>query len=400
METPSVDTTQAAAAQTTEQIVPADAPAPTPAPTVPSDLDLQKIDATDMGTSALQSTWQSIVSVATHPTELLSPTTLTTLGILFGVGIATYVVLRIVRGQVLKRLHALVPNTANPVDDQVVSLFEAIPRSWYIGASVYAALTSAGILGPLSKLILVGIVAWALLVVVKMLQVFVDYYHGGFVAKTKEENAKILANTARQATKTALWAVAGFTVLSLAGVNVGALIAGFGVIGVTLGLASQNIAGDIFKAILLRFNSPFKTGDRIQLPNVSGTIEELTLFTTRLKGDDGAAVVLKNAEIPFDKLKNLGPRGNAQHAISFVLPFNTPQEKIATAVSIAEHACVRASGAVFTDAVVKGITPTGLQCEVSFSVPPEKTGDMRTITHAVLVALVDGLTKAGIEFKA
>jgi small-conductance mechanosensitive channel len=266
--------------------------------------------------------------------------------------------------------------------------------------ALYAGLTAAGILLPFAKLILIGVVAWGLLIVVKMLQIFIDYYHGGFAAKSPEENAMILANTARQAAKTAAWAVAGFTVLSLAGVNVGALIAGFGVIGVTIGLASQNIAGDIFKAVLMRFNAPFKTGDRIQLPTVSGTVEELTLFTTKLKGDDGSAVVLKNAEIPFESLKNLGPKGPAQQSVLFVLPFNTAAEKIESIVAMGKEAVGKENRAIFAHVSVKGLVTAGLQCELSYLILPEHIAQSAAVSHAVLVSFVDRLVRAGVEFKA
>ena len=85
-----------------------------------------------------------------------------------------------------------------------------------------------------------------------------------------------------------LFAIAGILILDNLGVNGTALVAGLGIGGIAIGLAAQGIFSDLFAALSILFDKPFKRGDTIRYDNSTGTVERIGLKTTRLRSMTGA----------------------------------------------------------------------------------------------------------------
>ena len=62
----------------------------------------------------------------------------------------------------------------------------------------------------------------------------------------------------------ALFAIAIIVILDNLGVNVTALVAGLGIGGIAIGLAAQGIFSDLFAALSILFDKPFRRGDTIR----------------------------------------------------------------------------------------------------------------------------------------
>ena len=67
-----------------------------------------------------------------------------------------------------------------------------------------------------------------------------------------------------------MFALAIVAILDNLGVNVTALVAGLGIGGIAIGLAAQGIFSDLFAALSILFDKPFKQGDTIQFDDTAG----------------------------------------------------------------------------------------------------------------------------------
>src|SRR5206468_802944 len=102
-----------------------------------------------------------------------------------------------------------------------------------------------------------------------------------------------------------LFAIAGILILDNLGVNVTALIAGLGVGGIAIGLAAQGIFSDLFAALSILFDKPFKKGDTIRYDNSTGTVERIGLKTTRLRSLTGEQLIMANTKLLEREIHNL-----------------------------------------------------------------------------------------------
>ncbi len=81
------------------------------------------------------------------------------------------------------------------------------------------------------------------------------------------------------------------------GKNVSALIAGLGIAGIAIGFGAQNLIKDFISGFFIIFENQFSVGDLVQIGNDRGTVEQLSLRTTRLRDFQGNVHIIPNSQI-------------------------------------------------------------------------------------------------------
>jgi small conductance mechanosensitive channel len=97
---------------------------------------------------------------------------------------------------------------------------------------------------------------------------------------------------------TVTWIGVGFLVaLSAIGVNIGPLLAGAGIIGVGLSLASQNLIKDAINGFFIILEDQYAVGDVINVGDVGGLVETMNLRITQLRDAEGRLITIPNSEV-------------------------------------------------------------------------------------------------------
>jgi moderate conductance mechanosensitive channel len=91
--------------------------------------------------------------------------------------------------------------------------------------------------------------------------------------------------------------ITGLIVLSQVGVNIAPLLAGAGVLGVAIGFGSQKLVQDLITGLFLLLENTMQVGDIVSLAGLTGTVENLSIRTIRLRATDGAVHI-----IPFSSV--------------------------------------------------------------------------------------------------
>ena len=97
--------------------------------------------------------------------------------------------------------------------------------------------------------------------------------------------------------------------LSKLGVQTTSVIAVIGAAGLAVGLALQSSLGNFASGVLILLFRPFKVGDVIEAAGVIGLVEELHIFTTRLRTGDNKTVFVPNAKLTSDNIINYSSKG-------------------------------------------------------------------------------------------
>jgi len=99
-----------------------------------------------------------------------------------------------------------------------------------------------------------------------------------------------------------------FLIMSLQnlGVELLPLIAGLGVAGAGLALATQGVLSNVVAGLTIIFTKPYRVGESIAIIGVEGTVESITLFVTVLSHADRSHVVVPNRKIVGEILHNYG----------------------------------------------------------------------------------------------
>ena len=119
------------------------------------------------------------------------------------------------------------------------------------------------------------------------------------VAPTDEEaqRARTLTGVVHSTTLVAMVIIAGLMILRELRLDIAPLIAGAGIAGVALGLGAQTLIGDVIGGFFILLEDQFAVGDSIQVGNIAGGVEKMTLRATFLRDLKGTLHVVPNGEM-------------------------------------------------------------------------------------------------------
>lgn len=101
-----------------------------------------------------------------------------------------------------------------------------------------------------------------------------------------------------------IYAFAAVIIINELGYDVNGLVAGLGLGGLTVALAAQDLAANIFAGFVIIFDKPFAIGDWIKTDDVEGNVEEITFRSTRIRKFDDTLVIIPNNKITNSTLVN------------------------------------------------------------------------------------------------
>lgn len=102
-----------------------------------------------------------------------------------------------------------------------------------------------------------------------------------------------------------LWIAGIATALTGVGFDVSAVLAGMGIGGMAIALASQDTVANVFGGVLVLTERPFKTGDRIEVSGVEGWVQKINLRNTVVHDWYGRAVTIPNKRFTDEAVINV-----------------------------------------------------------------------------------------------
>jgi len=118
------------------------------------------------------------------------------------------------------------------------------------------------------------------------------------------------------------------SILQIWGINVGALVAGLGVGGLALALASKDTAANLFGSIALLLDKSIRIGEWIKIDGVEGIVEDIGMRTTKIRSFQKSLITLPNQVIANSPIENYSRRGIRRIKMTLGLTYNTTSEQM------------------------------------------------------------------------
>jgi small-conductance mechanosensitive channel len=196
----------------------------------------------------------------------------------------------------------------------------------------------------------------------------------------------------------ALFAIAAIVILDNLGVNVTALVAGLGIGGIAIGLAAQGIFSDLFAALSILFDKPFKRGDTIQFDQTTGTVERIGLKTTRLRSINGELVVMANTKLLEREIHNFAGGRTRRCSLPFGLIYQTSPDDLEKVHSLAKAAVEGRKGCKLVRCALLGFAPSAIDFELIFDVGTTDQNKVAADRMAVALAVLRSFAEHGLNF--
>ncbi len=200
----------------------------------------------------------------------------------------------------------------------------------------------------------------------------------------------------------AAFLIAIIVILDNLGVNVTGLVAGLGIGGIAIGLAAQGIFSDLFAALAIIFDRPFRKGDTINVgggtTGQTGTVENIGLKTTRIRALDGELVAYGNAELLKMRIHNYAMQDHRRVVMRFGVTYETPPDllhSIPGELRTIIDACDRAR---FDRSHLMGFGASSLDFETVYIIDSADYLTFAEARHEIMLATLKRFSTLGIAF--
>jgi moderate conductance mechanosensitive channel len=114
---------------------------------------------------------------------------------------------------------------------------------------------------------------------------------------TSERREETLSKLLDNVLSYVVYFIAVMMILSVLGIDVKALIAGAGVVGLAVGFGAQSLVKDVISGFFIIFEDQFSVGDHVRIGQFEGNVETIGLRTTKIKSWTGEVHILPNGSI-------------------------------------------------------------------------------------------------------
>lgn len=196
----------------------------------------------------------------------------------------------------------------------------------------------------------------------------------------------------------ALFAVALIVILDNLGVNVTGLVAGLGIGGIAIGLAAQGIFSDLFAALSIMFDRPFRRGDTIRYGTTTGTVERIGLKTTRMRAVTGEQVIMANTKLLEQELHNVADAKVRRVTLPMALTYQLSPDTISDLPALLGPIVTAIKGCRLVRAVATGFGPSAIEVELVYDDRTTDPDKLAAHKSAIITATLRAFADAGIAF--
>ena len=116
-------------------------------------------------------------------------------------------------------------------------------------------------------------------------------------AERRRQRSEAIGSVLRSVASFVIMGTAALTVLSVLDINLAPLLASAGVAGVAVGFGARNLVTDFLSGVFMILEDQYGVGDVIDAGVASGTVIEVGLRVTKLRGDNGEIWYVRNGEV-------------------------------------------------------------------------------------------------------
>ncbi len=194
-----------------------------------------------------------------------------------------------------------------------------------------------------------------------------------------------------------IWALVLLLTLDNIGIEIRPLLAGLGIGGIAVALATQNVLSDLFASLAITLDRPFVVGDSLAIDEFSGTVEYIGVKSTRLRSVNGEQIIMPNANLMNSRMRNHSRLRERRVVLTISVNLDTPVAKLEAIPGviralIEEHADTRFDRAHFAK-----IATASFDFEAVYFVTIPNYARHMDILQTINLKLLQHFEREGIE---
>jgi MscS family membrane protein len=235
-------------------------------------------------------------------------------------------------------LKKLASRTETKVDDLVLGFLEGPVRLIVflgflrVGLSVFDWSENAHYY--ISRVLIVIIAATFTYLALKVLNLLLDIWRGKTIHEADRKFDDQLFSVLRKSLNAFVIIVAVLVTAQNLGINITAAITSLSIGGLAVGLAAQDTLANLFGAVAVFMDKPFRVGDTIKLDGAEGVVQVVGMRSTRVRNPDGHLIAVPNKIMGNAIITNITERPHLKTTMNLVLSQQLPVEKVKRALAL------------------------------------------------------------------
>jgi small-conductance mechanosensitive channel len=176
------------------------------------------------------------------------------------------------------------------------------------------------------------------------------------VSERRRQRAETMGSVLRSIASSIILATAAITVLGYLGLDLTAILASASIAGVAVAFGAQNLVKDFLTGMFMLLEDQYGVGDVVDVGSAKGTVEAVTLRTTRLRDVNGVVWYVPNGEI-----KRVGNESQnwARVVLDVPVEYDVDLDKVRTI--LADTAATMAVDPPWDEIIIEDPTVWGVQ---------------------------------------
>lgn len=311
-----------------------------------------------------------------------------------------YLILKFTRNILLKQLKKIIQNNDDVLTYKIINILakQFLPITYFglFYLTIKEIQLTATILATVKTFSIIATTFCVGQLLVEISRIFIQYYSQQYHNSNQEIERNI--NALFPALRVFIWTLATIFILSNLGFDLGAIVAGLGIGGVALALASQGVLQDVFSYFAILFDRPFEIGDLVAIDDYIGFVEHIGIKTTRIKAVTGEQLILANRDLTNSRLRNFKRMQKRQVVLKIGVIYETKNEVLEQIPMIIEEALKGIENVTFEMAFFSEFGNSSLNFEIIYYVESNEISVYRFAQNEVNFAIKKAFSTHNITF--
>ncbi len=319
-----------------------------------------------------------------------------------GVIVGGIILITIIKAIVISRIESFAEKTETTVDEFLARIIRrtVIPIAfffliYYSTTNILKVTESVG--KALHVFFILGITFFSIRLGTSSIKYMMTRYLSG-KGERDEEDIKRNVRSVSTLINIVVWSIGVIFLLDNLGFEISAVVAGLGIGGVAMALASQSILGDLFSYFVIFFDRPIKIGDFIMVDDKLGTVDRIGIKTTRIKSLRGELLVFSNTDLTNSRVHNFKEMASRRVAFKFGVVYQTPAAKMKQIPGMVKDIIEITEFATFDRAHFYEYGDSSLNFEVVYYVEGPDYNRYMDVQQAIVMGIFEAFEKNGIVF--
>ena len=194
-----------------------------------------------------------------------------------------------------------------------------------------------------------------------------------------------------------LWSIIVVLMLENLGVQVTALVAGLGIGGAAVALASQSILSDLFASLSIVVDQPFLLGDFLVVGDMQGTVEQIGMKTVRLRSLSGEQLIVSNHDLLQSRIRNFQRMEQRRVLFNFTVHPDASTDKLASLPGVVREIIEAQKSVRFERAHLQAFGDFGVRYEVVYHVLTADFNLYMDVQQAINLAMMGRMDELGLR---